>query len=369
MRNLRLTTVVGARPQFVKAATVSRALAARGEDAGIVEQLVHTGQHYDRNMSDVFFEELGIPAPAAHLECGSAPHGVQTAMMMEKLDPLLDLQQPDAVLVYGDTNSTLAAALVAAKKHIPVVHVEAGLRSFDMRMPEEINRRLTDHVATLLMCPSQTAAANLAAEGIAAGVEITGDVMYDAVVWQRGRVEDADAVLDRHGVSGKPFALATVHRAENTDDEARLASIMAALAEIAAGGLDVILPLHPRTARAMGDGPAPSGVRFVKPLGHGELLTLAAAATVGLTDSGGLQKELYWLGTPCVTLRDTTEWPETVEAGWNRLVGADSSAIVAAVSGMTGLDLARPPLYGEGDAAEKVIDAVLQWWRQGGSHE
>lgn len=365
MSLIRMVTVVGARPQFVKAAALSREVRRGAEDSNgpmVEEIIVHTGQHYDHELSGQFFADLGLPDPDAYLGCGSATHGVQTGQMMERLEPYLATVKPDLVLVYGDTNSTLAAALVAAKRNTPIAHVEAGLRSFDMSMPEEVNRRLTDHVSTLLLCPSERAVANLELEGIHRGVYVTGDVMLDALRWAMPSESEVSEVTLRFGLRTGEFALATLHRAENTDDPVRLNSIMAGLGDVAADGLEVVLPIHPRTAAALGSDPVPAGVRLIKPVGHRDLLALASAAAVGLTDSGGLQKELYWLARPCVTLRDRTEWTETVDVGWNQLVGADRSAIVAAVRSSVGLDAPRPQLYGAGDSAKIILEVIGQWW-------
>ena len=357
---MKLVTIVGARPQFVKAAAVSRAL-ARHNDAGggrpIAEDLVHTGQHYDADMSAVFFSELGLPGPAHHLGVGSGSHGVQTGEMLKRLDPVLAAAKADAVLVYGDTNSTLAGAVAAAKLHIPVAHVEAGLRSFNRRMPEEINRVMTDHVATWLFCPSAEAVRNLAREGIERGVHVVGDVMHDVMRWHLPRAS-ARGVLEALGLTAGRYALATVHRAENTDDEARLAEIVAGLREIAALGTAVVLPLHPRTRSALdARGIDVSGIRTIPPASYEEMLVLEASARLVLTDSGGVQKEAYWLGVPCLTLRDETEWVETVATGWNRLVPCRRDRIVAAAAEAK-TPATRPAIYGEGDAADRIV-AVL----------
>jgi len=357
---LAVATVVGARPQFIKAAPVSRAIAAHNAaspDRLIHEILIHTGQHYDREMSAVFFAELGLPDPAHHLGVGSGTHGVQTGEMLKGLDAVLAAERPAVVLVYGDTNSTLAGALAAAKLHIPVAHVEAGLRSFNRRMPEEINRVVTDHLATWLFCPSQESVRNLAREGIDKGVHLVGDVMYDVMRWHLGRAA-AGSALARLSLEPGRYALATVHRAENTDDPARLRAIFAALESLAADGMRVIVPLHPRTRHVLDAlGVAPARVETLPPASHETMLALEASARVILTDSGGVQKEAYWLGVPCVTLRDETEWVETVAGGWNALVGADPDRIIDAAR------RARPqgqraPLYGEGDVAARLVGVL-----------
>lgn len=321
---MRIVTIVGARPQFIKAAVVSHAL----HKAGLEEVLLHTGQHYDPQMSQVFFDELGIPEPAANLEIGSGPHGAQTGEMMRALERyLLDHPRPDWVLVYGDTNSTMAGALVAAKLHLPLAHVEAGLRSFNRRMPEEINRVVTDHVSNLLFCPTDTAVENLRREGIVQGVEKTGDVMLDATRFyaDRAAVQAPLSRLTPH--APRTYHLATVHRAENTDDPVRLRRIFEAFARLEA---PVLLPLHPRTRHRLADGVVPANVELRPPASYLEMLTLTRHARRVLTDSGGLQKEAVWLGTPCLTLRDETEWVETQEGGWNQVVGTDPERIVAA---------------------------------------
>jgi UDP-GlcNAc3NAcA epimerase len=341
---MKILSVVGARPQFIKAAPVSRVLRRKH-----VEVLVHTGQHYDDNMSDVFFRELDIPQPDINLGVGSGPHGAQTGGMMAGLEKVALEVKPDWVLVYGDTNSTLAAALVAAKLHIPLAHVEAGLRSFDRRMPEEINRVVADHVSDLLMCPTEVAVRNLAREGIERGVHLVGDVMYDAFLFNREAVRTRGGAVKKLGLEPGTFALATLHRAENTDDPERLRSILHGIDQ---SGLEVALPLHPRT-RARLAGPPAARIRVLDPVGYLDMLALEEAAAVIVTDSGGVQKEAYFLAKPCVTLRDSTEWTETVEAGWNVLVGWDSDRIADAMRTFrpTGK---RPELFGDGHAAEKI---------------
>ena len=343
----KVVSVVGARPQFVKAAPVSKAL----QQAGHVERLVHTGQHYDANMSAVFFSELGLPAPAHHLGIGSGSHGAQTGAMLEAIERVLMSEQPDWVLVYGDTNSTLAGALAAAKLHVPVAHVEAGLRSFNRRMPEEINRVLVDHLSALLFAPSQVARDNLAAEGLHKGVEIVGDVMVGAVEMAAGISRPRHDWLQRWGVDAGKYLLATIHRAENTDDVGRLRRIVDALEAL---DEPVILPLHPRTRKALGAfAGSTSKVRYVDPVGYLDMVCLECHARMILTDSGGVQKEAYWLGVPCLTLRDETEWVETVEAGWNRLVSPDVVSITEAVRSFVP-PAARPALYGDRRAAERI---------------
>jgi len=361
----KLITVVGARPQFIKAAAVSRALAAHNERAGgapLDERIIHTGQHYDENMSRVFFDELKIPRPAMNLEVGSGSHGRQTGAMLERLEDVLLSEKPDGVLIYGDTNSTLAGALAAVKLHIPVAHVEAGLRSFNRRMPEEINRVVADCVSSLLLCPTATAVTNLANEGITQGVHGVGDVMYDSVLFNTELARAASNVMDRLELSERGYYLATVHRAENTDDPDRLAAILAAF-----GALDwpVVLPLHPRTRHTLGDGLAKIAdrVRVVDPVPYLDMLMLESHARMILTDSGGVQKEAFWFERPCVTLRDETEWVELVGCGCNRLTGADTKRILEAIAAFEADDARLPTdrpadLYGDGHSAERVVELL-----------
>jgi UDP-GlcNAc3NAcA epimerase len=311
----RIMTVVGARPQFIKAAPIAKALRA----AGIDEVLVHTGQHFDPMMSDVFFRELELDAPAHNLDVHSLGHGAMTARMLEGIERLILDVRPDLMLVYGDTNSTLAGALAAAKLHVPVAHVEAGLRSFNRRMPEEINRVATDHMSRLLFCPTHAAVANLAREGLTDGVFATGDVMYDAALAAAARAEATSKILDTLGLAPKGYTVATVHRAENTDDEERFLQVIARL-EREARDRPLVLVAHPRTRQRLRErNVALEGVRAIEPLGYLDMAWLVRHATGVLTDSGGLQKEAYFHRVPCVTLRDETEWVETIEAGWNRL--------------------------------------------------
>ena len=355
--SIRIAVIVGARPEFVKVAPLVRATDARAA-SGVEHVLIHTGQHYDANMATVFFRELGLGLPDHDLGVGSGPHGAQTGEMMKRLEPILIDERPHAVVVFGDTNSTVAGALVAAKLHIPVAHVEAGLRSYNRAMPEEVNRVVTDHVSELLLCPSEVSRRNLEGEGIVDGVYVTGDINYDALEWAKPDDDAVEQVLAAYGLHAGAFAAATVHRAENTDDPARLHGILQALDRLADAGLPTILPLHPRTAAVL-DGYQPRGVRLIDSVGHREMLALLAGARVGLTDSGGLQKELYWLGTPCVTLRDETEWVETVDVGWNVVAGTDPADIVAAAERMLdGPPAGRPQIYGDGHAADHILDVI-----------
>ncbi|MFT5144296.1 MAG: UDP-GlcNAc3NAcA epimerase [Thalassolituus oleivorans] len=344
---MRILSVVGARPQFVKAAVVSEAV----RRAGITEVLVHTGQHYDAQMSDIFFEELGIPQPDANLAVGSGSHAAQTGAMMTALeDLLLAGDAPDWVLVYGDTNSTLAAALVAAKLHIPVAHVEAGLRSFNRRMPEEINRIVTDRLSDLLFCPTPTAVGHLQDEGIEAGVMLSGDVMLDATRHFSARAAERIPLKEVTELEPGSYHVSTVHRAENTDDPVRMAAILDGLGRLRK---PVIFPAHPRVRGLLKTVPANVLVR--PPASYLELLTLVRNADRVYTDSGGLQKEAVWLGRPCVTLRDETEWVETQQGGWNRVVGADPDAMAAAES----LDpQGNAPVFGGPDGGGSTSDFI-----------
>jgi len=350
---MKIVTVVGARPQFIKAMPVSRALRAAGHD----EYLIHTGQHYDYGMSQVFFDELGIPAPNINLAIGSGHHGAQTGAMLSGIEQILIERRPDILLIYGDTNSTLAGALAAAKLGVPVAHVEAGLRSFNRAMPEEINRVVADQLSTWLLCPSQTALDNLVREGVRSGVHLVGDVMADSLTLAVDRARERSVVLDRLGLATKGYLLATVHRAENTDDLARLRAILAAF-----DALDepLVFPVHPRTRKLLNEiGYAPpTHVCLIEPVGYLDMVMLEQGARMILTDSGGIQKEAYWLGVPCVTLRDETEWVETVTAGWNTLAGANTEKIVSTVRAFTP-PAARPPLYGgDGLAAGRCVAAI-----------
>jgi len=348
---MKVLSVVGARPQFIKAAPVSRELRKEHE-----EVLVHTGQHYDYFMSAVFFDELGIPEPDYNLGVGSASHGRQTGEMLIRIEEVLLKERPDWVLVYGDTNSTLAGALAAAKLHIPVAHVEAGLRSFNREMPEEINRVLTDHVSDLLFCPTETAVRNLAREGITEGVHNVGDVMYDVVLHNIGIAEQRSHILERLGIEPKAYLLATVHRPQNTDRAENLRSILSAF-----NALDelIVFPAHPRTSEAIErlGYPLRSHIKFIEPVSYLDMLVLEKHARLILTDSGGVQKEAYFFGVPCLTLREETEWVETVEAGWNVLVGADEERIVEAVREFQPIGK-RAAIFGDGRASERIAELL-----------
>ena len=361
MKPLKVATIVGARPQFIKAAPVSKAL----RKAGHKEILVHTGQHYDENMSAVFFEELEIPEPDYNLEIGSGPHGWQTGHMLMRIEKVLLAQKPDWVLVYGDTNSTLAGALTACKLHIPLAHVEAGLRSFNREMPEEHNRVLTDHCSDLLFCSTGTAVNNLKREGITQGVHLVGDTMYDAVLQFAEIACQRSTILEDLGLTQKGYLLATVHRPYNTDVPENLRNIMAAFAKV---DERIVFPVHPRTRQRMAEFDLinPKSVLFsrrepqirnpilIEPVGYFDMLMLEKHARMILTDSGGMQKEAYFLGVPCVTLRPETEWVETVEAGWNMFVDVDTERIVGAVNGFQPAGQ-RSEMFGDGRASQLIV--------------
>jgi UDP-GlcNAc3NAcA epimerase len=359
---LKIVTVIGARPQFIKASAVSRAI--RDEYSGRIEEiLVHTGQHRDENMSGVFFEELEIPSPRYNLEISGGSHGAMTGRMLEGIESVLMDEKPDLTLIYGDTNSTLAGALAAAKLHIPIAHVEAGLRSFNMRMPEEINRIVADRLSTLLFCPTETAVANLKVEGLVSGVRNVGDVMYDVALFYGERARTQSDALARLGVQAGSFALVTCHRAENTDDPDRLASILCALSAVAKD-LQVVFPLHPRTRKLVsqyGLAGKLDGLRVCDPLPFLDMVALEQSARVILTDSGGVQKEAFFYGVPCVTMRDETEWVETVALGCNRLAGSSSRSIVTAVDQIMSStpEKANAMPYGNGRAAIDIVITLL----------
>jgi UDP-GlcNAc3NAcA epimerase len=357
-----IVTILGARPQFVKAAAVSRALACRG----LQESIVHTGQHYDPSMSAVFFDELGVPAPSHHLGVGSGSHGAQTAAMLAAIEEVLSESRPGAVLVYGDTNSTLAGALAAAKLHIPVAHVEAGLRSFNRRMPEEVNRVATDHLSTWLFCPTAVAVSNLRAEGIGADgdridrqVQEVGDVMFDVTRLFGERAMERATIGPSLGLGGTPYVLATIHRAENTDDPQRLTRIVESLRRVARSRR-VVWPMHPRTRKVLASGSFGDlgGIEAVEPVGYLDMLWLERHADVVVTDSGGVQKEAFFAGVPCVTVRDETEWVELVESGWNRLAPPDGSCDIAeAIERASAGDSGVAP-YGDGEASRRIAEIL-----------
>ncbi|HXQ52119.1 MAG TPA: UDP-N-acetylglucosamine 2-epimerase (non-hydrolyzing) [Stellaceae bacterium] len=362
---LKVTSVVGARPQFIKAAAVSHAI--RNCGGRIAETMIRTGQHYDAALSDVFFVELGLPAPGRNLEVGSGTHAEQTGAMLRGLEACLTESRPDLVLVYGDTNSTLAAALAAAKLVIPVAHIEAGLRSGNKDMPEEINRIAADTLSDLLFTGTDTARRNLEREGMGARACAVGDVMYDCVRLYRQFAPSPADLGRRFGIAPHNYVLATIHRAGNTDDAKRLAAIVAGLDLVVRDtGMKVLLPLHPRTVAALtrsGGASDSSSLRVVKPVSYFDMIALESCARLVVTDSGGVQKEAFFHGAPCVTVRDETEWVETVESGWNRLAAAEPNAILAASRTMLAFDRAspRPDFYGDGHAAEKIVAHLLEW--------
>jgi UDP-GlcNAc3NAcA epimerase len=364
---LRLATIVGARPQFIKAAVVSEAIRKHNQDhsgVSVKEILIHTGQHYDENLSRVFFDELAIPAPRYLLAVGSGPQGRQTGVMLTRIEKVLLDELPDAVLVYGDTNSTLAGALAAAKLHIPVAHVEAGLRSFNCLMPEEINRVVTDKLSTWLFCPTATAVRNLANEGMIQGVFMVGDVMFDAFVVHKKEAALKSRILDKWRLKPGRYALATVHRQENADDPERLAGIFSAFFRIAEKKLPLILPLHPRTRKSLrkihGAASHNPHVIIIPPLPYFDMIRLECDARVILTDSGGVQKEAFFAGVPCVTLRDETEWLETVESGWNYVAGTRTADIIMAFqAALESKKATSPRFYGNGNAAGLILKKLL----------
>jgi UDP-GlcNAc3NAcA epimerase len=352
---MKILTVVGARPQFIKLAPLSKIL----RENGINEIIVHTGQHYDENMNDLFFKELEIPDPDYNLGIGSGNHGEQTGRMLIEIEKIILKEKPNLVIVYGDTNSTLAGALAASKLHIKLAHVEAGLRSFNKRMPEEINRVLTDHVSDILFCPTQTAVENLKNEGITNGVYLVGDVMFDALL-HFSKISDMKSnILERLNINQKEYYLATIHRAENTDDHERLKNILTAISKM---DEIVVFPIHPRTRKMVNyyglNGLLKNNnVKVIDPVGYLDMLKLEKNAKAILTDSGGVQKEAFWLKVPCITLRDETEWIETVNLGWNRLVGSDVEKILEAVRDLKfGVDVS----FENDFSAKKMYEIIIQ---------
>lgn len=358
----KILTIVGARPQFIKAAAVSRAI-KNSFSGEISEQILHTGQHFDSNMSDVFFQEMAIPKPKYHFQISGGSHGKMTGAMLSAIEEVMLEERPDWVLIYGDTNSTLAGALAASKLHIPVAHVEAGLRSFNMRMPEEINRILSDRVSTLLFCPTQTAIQNLENEGIKDGVINVGDVMFDVALFYKEQAKSESRILEALQLEPEEYVLATCHRAENTDDKDRLTSILMALSSIAET-TKLVLPIHPRTRKLIAEYGLDAllhGMIVIDPVSFIDMVALEQSASVIVTDSGGVQKEAFFYGVPCITMRDETEWVETVKLGANQLVGADSHRISDAfrrVEKNGHLAIADQP-YGNGFASEKILEKIL----------
>jgi len=352
---MKVLTILGARPQFIKAAAVSRVI--RKE---VTELIVHTGQHYDANMSDIFFEELNIPKPDYHLGIGSGNHGKQTGEMLAKIEEIILTETPDFVLVYGDTNSTLAGALAAAKLHVPIVHIEAGLRSFNKKMPEEVNRILTDHISTLLLCPTDTAIQNLTNEHVSEGVYNVGDVMYDAVLYNKELAASSTTILERENLTAKDYLLITIHRAENTDDLERMKSILDAFSQIPD---KKVWPIHPRTKHMLEDygfklDEIPN-LHVIEPVGYLDMLSLETNAKKIVTDSGGVQKEAYFAEVPCVTVRDQTEWVETLIEDANILTGTDTAKIVAAVNKQ--VSPSYTPVFGDGKTADKVLTLLKEY--------
>ncbi|MGE5424871.1 MAG: non-hydrolyzing UDP-N-acetylglucosamine 2-epimerase [Syntrophothermus sp.] len=345
---MKIVTIVGARPQFIKAATISRVIAERTD---IEEVLVHTGQHYDANMSEIFFKELNIPHPGYNLGVGSGSHAVQTAQMLTGIEEILLKEKPEWTLVYGDTNSTLAGGLASVKIHVPVAHVEAGLRSFNHEMPEEINRIITDRIADLLFAPTPTAVENLKKEGLEGITAFSGDVMFDSILFYREQIKKTPEKYKTR-VPGDKYMLATIHRAENTDHPENMRNILEAFEK---SGKIIVLPIHPRTRKTITESyKIPNNVHIIDPVGYLEMLKLTMDAEKVLTDSGGLQKEAYFMGTPCITLRTETEWLETVHDDWNTVTGTNISAIMEAIERPFPATLQKN-LFGDGNAAEKIV--------------
>ncbi|MFE8701698.1 non-hydrolyzing UDP-N-acetylglucosamine 2-epimerase [Cytobacillus sp. FJAT-54145] len=349
---MKIITILGARPQFIKAAPVSRVLREKH-----TELIVHTGQHYDSNMSDIFFEELNIPKPDYYLRVGSGNHGKQTGEMLEKIEEIVVAENPDYVMVYGDTNSTLAGALVAAKLHVPVIHIEAGLRSFNKKMPEEVNRIMTDHVSEFLFCPTDTAVHNLKNENITHNVFNIGDVMYDAVLYNKELAEEKSTILSEHGLDKKGYHLITIHRAENTDDVQNMNNILEAFSKIEEVK---VWPIHPRTKHKLAgyglDLDSIPNLKVIDPVGYLDMLTLEANALKIVTDSGGVQKEAYFMKVPCVTVREQTEWVETLEEDANILVGTDVGKLLDAVR--KEVSPSYRDAFGDGHASEKIVELI-----------
>lgn len=348
---MKVITVIGARPQFVKSSAVSNVLRNKHE-----EIIIHTGQHYDENMSKIFFDELNIPTPDYNLEIGSGNHGYQTGSMLIKLENIYIKEKPDLVLVYGDTNSTLAGALCASKLLIPVAHVEAGLRSFNLKMPEEQNRILTDHISKILLTPTNTANFNLKKEGITNGIYNVGDVMFDATLNFKELAKNKSYLLDKYNIAPNNYILVTIHRAENTNDINRLTNIVDALNE---SENNIILPLHPRTKKYIEDYGLKfnNNIKVIEPVGYLEMIFLELNSKKIVTDSGGVQKEAFFIGKPCITLRDETEWVETIENGWNILVGTDKNMIISNIKNFYP-KVKQEEIFGNGKAAFKILDII-----------
>jgi len=363
---MKIVSIVGARPQFIKAAPVSRAIRDHNEkekNPRIKEFLLHTGQHYDHGMSQVFFDELGLAEPDLNLGVGSGSHGRQTGQMLMGIEEVLLKEKPDYVMVYGDTNSTLAGALAAVKLHIPVAHVEAGLRSFNREMPEEHNRVVADHCSDLLFCPTQTAVGNLAREGVVNGVHLVGDTMYDAVLQFAALAKKRSTILEDLKLEPKNYLLTTIHRPYNTDIPENLQNILVAFAQI---GEEIVFPVHPRTRKKIAEledrfQHGLTNIKMIEPVGYLDMLVLEENARLLLTDSGGMQKEAYFFGVPCITLRPETEWVETVETGWNVLSGTAVRTILEAYEQATNAPpKSRPHLYGDGKAGQEVLQHLIE---------
>ena len=357
----RLLTIIGARPQIIKAAAISREIKAHFADK-IEEVILHTGQHYDDNMSEVFFRELGIPQPKYNLQVGSGSHAEQTGKMLKGIEAVLQETHFDGVIIYGDTNSTLAGALAASKLQVPIYHIEAGLRSYNMSMPEEINRIIADRLASILFAPTQLAVQNLKREGLD-NIVLSGDIMYDNSVYFSPIADKESDIIERLGLQSKKFVLATIHRPANTDNEINLRSIFRALRDIADDGMEVVIPLHPRTRErltAMGEWLTVKSerLRIIEPVSFFEIIRLEKNAAVVLTDSGGVQKESFFYGTPCVILRSETEWQEIVDAGAGIIADADYDRIIAAYKALAGKRVNFPPLYGDGNAAHIILNEI-----------
>ncbi len=349
---MKIATIVGARPQFIKAATVSRAIRNL---TGVQELIIHTGQHYDENMSDVFFSELNIPKPLYNLGVGSSLHGKQTGRMMEGIEEILIKERPDWVIVYGDTNSTVAGALAASKLHIPITHIEAGLRSYNRRMPEEINRIATDHISDILFAPTMNALNILQQENLGERSVFSGDVMYDSILYFKDISSQKIKLSDVTDAQPGGYYLATIHRQENTDDLKRLQAIFMAFSEL---DMPVIVPLHPRTKNILDEVAFRSNVKIIDPVGYLEMVSLLSNCIKVFTDSGGLQKEAYFMKKPCITLREETEWPETLEGCWNFTVGADKDKILSKVMFCSYGE--QTDKFGDGKAAEKILERLVK---------
>ncbi len=375
MTPIRLLSIVGARPQFIKLAPLTRAVAHWNEtQAQPIEHLtLHTGQHYDHSMSEIFFEEMEIPPPDINLGVGSGTHGAQTGAMLSGIESVLLERKPDMLIIFGDTNSTLAGALAAAKLHIPVAHVEAGLRSFNRRMPEEINRITSDHVSDILLAPTPTAVANLAHEGLAERTVRTGDIMYDTVLHNLTLAREKSDLVERLALTPKQYAVVTVHRAENTDAPGRLRALLDGFNQIAAEGLPIVFPMHPRTRnvlpQVLPDWQPQANLRVIEPLGYLDMVRLVSESRLVMTDSGGLQKEAFFMQVPCITLRDETEWVETVQAEGNIVVGADPARLMAAYQhwqtrlndGPVDFTEEIRSYFGRGRSGEETLEAVVKW--------